>query len=236
MCCEGAALTVGTVGRRAVQRLTVVEHSASCRQIDDDGFDPSDSVGSVEQDIAAFMTVGGYMRARDQVHGAIGDIYIIQREPAADQVGRSALPVAVVLVPVDGAAVVGGLEEGLIVEQLDTGSDEVFGDVEDVFVVNQPPVDDAALAHLHDLQHFFVGTLVVALRCPAIGRQIAVAVAVAGLVEEAVILLPQRLYLAVFQQLANDDEAVAPEGVDLVLGQGAVGVFGGWLVPDEGGR
>ena len=59
MRCEGAALTVGTVGRRAVQRLTVVEHSASCRQIDDDGFDASDSVGSVEQDIAAFMTEGG---------------------------------------------------------------------------------------------------------------------------------------------------------------------------------
>ena len=115
------------------------------------------------------------MRARNQVHGAIGDIYIIQREPAADQVGRPALPVAVVLVPVDGAAVVGGLEEGLIVEQLDTGSDEVFGDVEDVFVVNQPPVDDAALAHLHDLQHLFVGAFVLPLRGPAIGRQIAVA-------------------------------------------------------------
>ena len=135
----------------------------------------------------------------------------------------------VTIAVVHGAAVAGGLEEGLIVEQLNIGSDQILDDIEDTFVVKQPPVEDAALAHLHDLQHFLFGTLVVALGGAAIGGQITVTVTVAGLVEEAVILLPQRLYLTVFQQLADDDKAVAPKGVDLLLGQGAVGVFGCWL-------
>ena len=179
--------------------------------------------------IGAFVTVGGQVRAGDQGHGASGDIHVIQSEPATDQVGRHALPVAVVLVPVDGPAVVGRLEEGLIVEQLNIGSDQILDDIEDTFVVKQPPVEDAALAHLHDLQHLFGGALVVALGRTTIGRQIAVAVTVASLVEEAVILLPQRLYLTVFEQLADNDEAVAPKGVDLLLGQGAVGGFCCWL-------
>ena len=35
---------------------------------------------------------------------------------------------------------------------------------------------------------------------------------------------------------SDDDEAVAPEGVDLVLGPGVMGAVGGWLFHGEGGR
>ena len=62
--------------------------------------------------------------------------------------------------------------------------------------------------------------------CAATGTAIPriIKLTVASLVEEAVILLPQGVYLVVFQQLADNDEAVSAEGVDLVLSQGAIGV------------
>ena len=50
--------------------------------------------------------------------GAIGDIHAVEGEPATDEVGGQTLPVAVILVPTDGSTMLGGLEQGLIVKQL----------------------------------------------------------------------------------------------------------------------
>ena len=57
--------------------------------------------------------------------------------------------------PVDGSAVVGRFEEGLVVEELDVGSDQVLDHIEDGVVVEQMAVVDVAFGHLHEtsLQH-----------------------------------------------------------------------------------
>ena len=93
------------------------------------------------------------------MHRAIVDIYIIKCQPATDKVGRHALPIGVVLVPKDRAAVVGGFVEGLVMEELDIGADKILGDLEDTLIVQQLPKVEAAFAHLHNLQHLLIGVV-----------------------------------------------------------------------------
>jgi hypothetical protein len=74
---------------------------------------------TVEQDIGGLglrMPNGAQMRTRDKLHRAIVLIYIVQRQPDADQVGWCTFPIGVVLMPENGTAVIGWLIECLIME------------------------------------------------------------------------------------------------------------------------
>ena len=113
--------------------------------------------------------------------------------------------------PKDGAAVVGGFVEGLVVEELDIRADEVFGNVEDAGVVEQLPEVDAALAHLHDLQHLLVGTVLFVEVVGVVDGQVAEAPVLARLGKEAVVFIAQQGDEVVVEQLADDDEAAAAE-------------------------
>ena len=55
--------------------------------------------------------------------------------------------------PVDRAACMRGLEQRLIVEQHDIGAEQVFHNVQNLAVIKQTAKIQAALAHLHDLEH-----------------------------------------------------------------------------------
>lgn len=165
------------------------------------------------------------------MHGSIVDIYVVEGQPATDEVSGQTAPVRVVLVWMDGTSVVGGFEQGLIMEQLNVRPDQILGDVEDRLMVEQSPEGEGALAHLHDLQHLFFGALVVTLCGAAVGREIAVLRRLSSLVEGTVVFGAQFIQLAVCNQLTYRDVAFATEGVDLVLREGAVGVlllFGGF--------
>ena len=157
------------------------------------------------------MPDGRQVRFGQQVHGTVGHIDIVERHPATNQVGWHTFPVGVVLVPKDGAAVVGGFVEGLVVEELDIGADEVFGNVEDAGVVEQLPEVDAALAHLHDLQHLLVGTVLFVEVVGVVDGQVAEAPVLARLGKEAIVFIAQQGDEVVVEQLADDDEAAAAE-------------------------
>ena len=91
------------------------------------------------------------MRPREELHRTIVCIHVIQREPRAHEVCRCAAPIGIVLVPVDGTAMIGWLVESLVVEQLDVGANEIFDDIEDALVVELAAKMDVALTHLHNL-------------------------------------------------------------------------------------
>ena len=137
--------------------------------------------------------VGNQMpvRSGDQVHGPVRHVHVVQGEPATHQVGGGALPVAVVLVPEDGTALPGRLEERLVVEKLDVGPEQGLDDVQDGLVIQQFPELDAALAHLHDLQHLLPGFPLLVLVFRVIDGEVAVPAAFARCVECAVVLRTQ---------------------------------------------
>jgi len=87
------------------------------------------------------------------VHGTIGDIDIVEGEPARDEVGGQTLPISVVLVPEHGVAIVCGFEQGLVVIELEIGTKEALGNVENGIVIDQFAKVHIAFTHLHDLEH-----------------------------------------------------------------------------------
>lgn len=122
---KGPPLAVGCVGRSAVQGLAVVKGDASGRQVAYNGLAVVDQFAHVEEDVTALGLIvehGAKVRARNELHCAVVQLYVVESEPAADQVRGQAFPVGVVLVPEDGTAMVRGLVERLVVELLYVGS------------------------------------------------------------------------------------------------------------------
>ena len=108
------------------------------------------------------------------------------------------------------------LVQGLVVKQLQVGADQVFGNVEEAVVVQEPAVEDAALAHLHDLQHLFVRG---GGRLPLGAGEVAHPRGLAGLGEKAVVLLPQLAHFPFLEQGADHHEPFPVKLVELGLRQ-----------------
>ena len=233
--CEGAALAVGCVGRGAVQGLAVVQGDAAGGQVGDDGLAVVDQFAHIEQDIAALGLVvnhGAQVRAGDELHGAVVQVYVVEREPAADQIGGQAFPVGVVLVPEYGAAVVGRLVDGLVVEELDVGAENVFDDVEKAFVVGELVEADVVLGDLHELEQLLLVVAVVVVVFAGDGQVADGTFAAAGEGEFGVVFGAHLVDEVIFEHFADDQETVFPEAGDLLLAEGFVAVssfncFGG---------
>ena len=153
---EGPALAVGFVGRGVVQRLAVVQRHAAGREGHDGRLGVIHHVSQIEQRAVVgepLVFLRAEVCAWQKLHRAVVNVHIVQRQPAAHQVGRGAAPVGVVLVPERGAAVAGRFVQRLVVEKLDVRSDQVFDHVQNAVVVEQAPKVDVVFAHLHDLKH-----------------------------------------------------------------------------------
>ena len=222
----GTTLTVGVIGRREVQGLAVMEEGAASRQGDRVG-PVTIHVACIQQHITPFVIDGMQMRSRQQVHGPIVDVDIIQREPATHQIGWQAAPVGVVLVRVNRPTVVRWFEQCLIMEELDIGADQVLGNVQHGLMVEHLSEGERSLTHLHDLQHLFFGTVIMPLRRATISGEIAVFLRSAGLFEEAVVFGTQFFQDTFFDQLANGDVAIPMEIADLLLRERAMRVLSG---------
>ena len=59
--------------------------------------------------------------------------------------------------PVDGAGVMGGFEQGLIVKKLNVWTYQIFYYVENLLMEEEITIMDVTLAHLHDLKHLTFG-------------------------------------------------------------------------------
>ena len=223
---EGPARPVGDVGRGVVHGLAVVEHGAARGQVDHRRLLRFGLFAQVEEGAGLggpFVGDQEPVRPGDQVHGPVRHVHVVQGEPAAHQVGGSALPVVVVLVPEDGTALPGRLEERLVVEKLDVGPEQGLDDVQDGSVVEQFPELDAALAHLHDLQHLRPGFALPVLVFRVIDGEVAVPAAFARGLEYAVVLIPKRCDVVVVQQFAGHQEPLVLERANLLDSQPAMG-------------
>ena len=219
---ECASLTVGFVWRCVVKGLTVVDHSASSGQIDDGGLVGVHVVARIEEGLGAFrwlMLDGVEVRSGYDVHGAVFAIHVIQREPAADEVDGHTAPVGVVLVPEDRVSVVSGLEEGLIVEELDVGAEEVLDDVEDPIIVEELSKQQTSFAHLCDLQHLAVGACLFLDAVGVVDGQVTILSCVPGFVEQAIVLSAQCFDDVIVEQLSDGKVAVRVESGYLVRAQ-----------------
>ena len=112
---------------------------------------------------------------------------------------------------------VGRFVERLVVEELKIRPDQVFGDVQNTLDdTTTCGMDDTALAHLHDLQHFFIrfgrGAAVSAGEVAHLRR-------LAGCGEDPVVFIAQLPHLIIFKKLANDCEPSLAKEVDLLLRQ-----------------
>ena len=124
--------------------------------------------------------------------------------------------------PVDGSAVVCRLEEGLVMEELDVGSDQVLDHIEDAVVVEQIAVVDVAFAHLHDLEHLGAGLVfgvevVGIVDCEVAGTRSGRCERVSNSRSYS---RAQQFDFVVREDFANVEVAVDPKAVDLFFGQG----------------
>ena len=211
---KGPALAIGSVGWRVMQGLTVVEHDAAGRELDNDCLVLVHGGADVEKGRGRFRSVvvhGHSVRSGDDVHSAIGDVYVIEREPATDEVGRDTLPVGVVLVPEDRFALLGRLEQSLIVEELDIRSDQAFRDVEDAVVIQQPSIQKTPFAHLHNLKHLAIGIALFRDVIGVVDGQVSISSVFKSLGKETVIFVTQPVNQLVVQQFADRETALVEE-------------------------
>ena len=99
------------------------------------------------------MRDGAQVGSGYDVHRPVFAIDVIEREPATEEIGGCTLPVRIVLMPEDGFPLAGGFVERLVVEKLDVRPEKTLDDVENAIIVEQLSIEQAALAHLHNLQH-----------------------------------------------------------------------------------
>src|SRR5437867_4292021 len=116
---KGAALAWGGVRRGLMERLAVMDRDPARRQINHHLLALIDLPTAIKQGVGRLRLIMAHwaqMRTRDELHGAIVLIDIIQSEPGADEVGRSALPIGVVLMPENRTTMVRWFVQCLVVE------------------------------------------------------------------------------------------------------------------------
>ena len=161
---------------------------------------------------------------RNELHGAVVEVNVVEREPAADQVGGQALPVGVVLVPEYGAAVVGWLVDGLVVEELDVWAENILNNVQKALVIGELVEAKVVLGDLHELEQFLLVVAVVVVVFAGDGQVADGAFAAAGEGEFGVVFGAHLVDEFIFEHLADDQESVLPEAGDLFLAEGFVAV------------
>ena len=110
--------------------------------------------------------------------------------------------------PENRISIMRGLEERLIVEELNIWTNERLGNIEYGIVVNKFPIVQIALTHLHDLQHL-CGRVV--LRTEIIGianGEIAKAVILPRGCKFAVVFPAQYLDVFILEKFANREIAI----------------------------
>ena len=121
---------------------------------------------------------------------------------------------------------VGRLVDGLVVEELDVGAENVFDDIEKAFVVGELVEADVVLGDLHELEQLLL-LLVVAVVVVVFAGDGQVAdgtFAAAGEGEFGVVFGAHLVDEVIFEHFADDQETVFPEAGDLLLAEGLVGV------------
>jgi hypothetical protein len=101
---------------------------------------------------------------------------------------------------------------------LDVGTDQIFDNVEQAFIVGQSAKLNIDLAHLHNLQHLLAGLVFLFQFVSVVDRQIAkVNLPGARQCKGAVILTAQQVDLRIIEHFAYLHKAITPETINLRL-------------------
>ena len=220
----GSAVAVRAVGGGVMQRAAVVEQAGSGLDRDQHGGTGVDGLLGIEQRAGALrggVAMMAQVAARNELHGSIIGIGVVEGDPAADQGRRLAAPIAVVLMPGHRPAVPGRFEQRLIVVQLNIRPDQCPEHRQDRRVVKNPVEDQAAFAALGDLEHPLAAGRPGRDVGVSVRRQIAHGSAGhpgSGFAEQAIVFAAQFRQQAGVDHPAIGRESFTVEGFDLFVG------------------